>query len=58
MIVVRKNLVDKILVDHKTDLVKHPYFILLEIYELDLRSKKLGKKTQIVNVYDNRIGTG
>ena len=36
MMAVRKELVDKIVVDHKTDLVNHPYFLLLEIQELDL----------------------
>ena len=42
--VVRRNLVDKIVIEHKTDLVNHPYFMLLEIWDLDL-SKKPGRKT-------------
>ena len=45
---VRENLVDKIVVDHKTDLVKHPYFMLLETRERDPRSKKPGRKTRVV----------
>lgn len=36
---VRKTLADKIVVDHRTDLIKHPYFMLQEIRELDAISK-------------------
>lgn len=35
----RKTLADKIVVDHRTDLIKHPYFMLQEIRELDAISK-------------------
>ena len=44
--------------EHRTDLINHPYFMLLEIRELDPRSKKPGRKTRIVNVYENRVGKG
>ena len=56
MTVVRKTLVDKIVVNHKINLINYFYFILLEIQEIDSQSKKLGKKTRVVNAYDNRIG--
>ncbi len=39
MTAVRKDLGDKIIVDHRTCLIHHPYFMLLEICELDPRSK-------------------
>ena len=39
MTTVRKNLVDKIVVDHRMDLVNHLYFMLLELQELDPQSK-------------------
>ncbi len=58
MTAVRRTLVDKIVVDHRTDLINHPYFMLLEIQELDPRSKRLGRKTRVVNAYDNRVGRG
>lgn len=32
---VRKYLLDKIIIEHKTNLVNHSYFILLEIQNLD-----------------------
>ena len=38
--------------------INHPYFMLLEIRELDPRSKRPGRKTRVVNVYDNRVGRG
>ena len=31
MTVVRKNLADKIIVDHRTDIINHLYFLLIEI---------------------------
>lgn len=53
---IRKDLMDKLVVEYRTDLVNHPYFILLEIRELDQQSKKLWRKTRALNVYDNRVG--
>ena len=55
---IRKDLMDKLVVENRTDLVNHPYFILLEIRELDQRSKKPGRKTRALTVYDNRVGQG
>ena len=55
---VKKELVTKIVVNHKMNLVNHPYFILLEIRELDLQSKRLGRKIRVVNVYDNWVRKG
>lgn len=45
MTAVRKDLLDKIVIEHRTDLVNHPYFIFLEIRDLDQRSKWPGRKT-------------
>ncbi len=58
MTAVKKDLVDKVVVDHKTDLIDHPYFMLLEVREIDSRSKRPGRKTRVINVYDNRVGRG
>ncbi len=56
MTAVQKELTDKIVLQNRTDLVNHPYVMLLEIRELDPRSKKSGRKTRVVNVYNNRVG--
>lgn len=45
-------------VEHRTDLVNHPYFILLEIRDLDQQTKWPERKTRVLNVYDNRVGQG
>ena len=55
MTAVKEDLGDKIVVDHRTDLINHPYFMLLEIRELDPRSKWPGRKTRVVHVYDNLV---
>lgn len=55
MTAMTKNLADKIVINHRTDLINHLYFMLLEIQELDPQSKRPGKKTRVVNVYDNRV---
>lgn len=53
MTAVRRDLLDKIMMEHRTDLVNHPCFILLEIRELDWQSKRPGRKTRVINVYNN-----
>lgn len=58
MTAVQKELMDKIVVEHRNDLINHSYVMLLEIRELDPRSKKPGRKTWVINVYDNRVGRG
>ena len=57
MIAMRRNLVDKIVVEYKTDLINHFYFMFLEIQDLNL-SKKPRRKTEILNIYDNQVGQG
>lgn len=37
---VRKDLLDKIVVEHRTDLINHPYFIFIKIWELDQQFKR------------------
>lgn len=49
MSAIQKELTSKIVVENRTDLINHPYVMLLEIRKRDLRSKKLGKKTRAVN---------
>ena len=49
---------DKLVVENRTDLVNHPYFIFLEIRKLDQLSRKHERKTQALNVYDNCVGQG
>lgn len=45
MMAIRKNLMDKIVINHRTDLGNHLYFILLEIRELNLQFERPEKKS-------------
>lgn len=58
MTAVKKELINKIVVDLKTDLVNHLYFMLLEISEFDPRSNKLGRKRWVINIYNNWVRKG
>lgn len=58
MIVVRKTLVDKIVVNYRTMFINYLYLMLLEIVELDPQLKRLGGKIHIVNIYGNRVRRG
>lgn len=44
MTAVRRDLLDKIFVEHQINLVNQPYFILLEIRELDWQSNDQEEK--------------
>lgn len=35
MTAMKKTLIDKIVIDHRIDIINHLYFMLLEIQELD-----------------------
>lgn len=52
MIIVKRNLLDKIIMKYRTDLMNHSYFIFLEIWDLD-QQLWLSKKTQILDIYNN-----
>lgn len=56
MTAVKKDLVDKVVVDHRMDLIDHLYFMLLEVCKIDSQFKKPRRKTCVINVYDNRVG--
>lgn len=56
MTIVKKDLLDKILVEHKTELINPSYFVFLEIRDIDQQTKRLGWIIQVLNVYDSRVG--
>ena len=55
---VRKDILHKVTVENRTDLVSHPYCIVLDIRELNPVSGEYSRKTRVVNLYDNKIGNG
>ena len=56
LIVVKKYILNKIIIENWTDLVNYPYYIILDIREYNPTSGKYLRKTRVVNVYDNKIG--
>lgn len=47
--IVRKDLTDNIIVEYRTKLITHLYFIFLGIQKRDQQSRTLGEKTCIIN---------
>lgn len=45
MTLMKIDLENKIMIDHKTNLMYHPYFKLFEIHKLDLHYKKHKRTT-------------
>lgn len=55
---VEKELVNKIIVENRTDRVDHPYFLTLDIKDMDTRLSRQTRQTSVFNAYDNRVGQG
>lgn len=56
LIVVKKNIFNKRIIENQTDQVRYPYCIVLDMREIDPVSGKYSKKTSVINLYDNKIG--
>ena len=55
---VRKDILHRVIIDNRTDLISHPYCSVLDIKELHSVSRKVMRKTRVVNLYDNKVGKG
>ena len=53
----QKKYIKQVIIKNRTDLVSHPYCIVLDIRELSLVSGKYSK-IRVVNLYNNKIGNG
>jgi ribonuclease HI len=59
LIAVRRELLNQANLEARTDLIDHPYFLALDIWELDGGPlRKQVRRTRIINCYDNWIGRG
>ena len=56
-IAIRRDLVNKVIVEAQTDLIDHPYLIAMDVWELN-RAREKTRRTQIINCYDNWLGIG
>lgn len=51
-IAIRRDLLDKVIVEARTDLLDHPYFMVMDVWELN-RAREKVRRTQTVDRYDN-----
>ena len=56
LIAVKKELMGKIIVENRTDLIDHPYFLALDIRDMDSQLTKPARPTRVVNAYENQVG--
>ncbi len=54
----RKDIPNKVIIENRTDLVGHPYCIVLDIKELYSSFGRHSRRTKVVNLYDNKTGEG
>lgn len=53
--IVRKNIVSKIVIKNRTDLASHPYYIILDFKKSYSEFRKMLRRTRIINFYDNKL---
>ena len=58
LIVVKKNILDRVIIDNQTDLINYLYCLYLDIQEFNPKFGKSPRKTRIVNLYDNKVDQG
>ena len=50
--VIRKDLTNKIVVEKRSDLIDHPYLMVLDIKDLNQKTRIPIRRTRIMNIYD------
>ena len=53
---VRRNILNRIVVDNKSDLKSYLYIIIVDVRRNDLINRELGRRIRIVNIYDQNLG--
>ncbi len=56
LIAVKKDILNKVIIENRTNLVSHPYCIVIDVRERNPVSRKYSRRTRVVNLYDNKIG--
>jgi hypothetical protein len=56
LIVIRKDLLTKVITEVRLDLVNHSYILALDIWDLQPNTQKKARRTRLINCYNNRIG--
>lgn len=58
LMAVKKDILHKVIINNQTDLVSYPYCFDLDIQELHSLTQKVGRKTRVFNLYDDKVGRG
>ena len=58
LIAVKKDILNKVIIENRTNLVSHPYCIVIDVRERNPVSRKYSRRTRVVNLYDNKIANG
>jgi hypothetical protein len=57
-IAVKRDITAQLIIEARTDLVNHPYALVLDIWDIHSYIKTKKRRTRLINIYDNRIGLG
>ena len=57
LIAIKKEILTNIVIENRSDLVNHPYFLVLDIWDLSKTKQKM-RRTRLINCYDQKIGPG
>ena len=55
LMIVKKDILNKVIIENLIDLVSHPHCIVIDIREFNPVSGKFSRKIKVVNFYDNKI---
>ena len=55
LIAIKKEILDRVIIDNQKDLISHLYCLCFDIKEFDPKFGKSLRKTRIVNLYDNKV---
>lgn len=56
LIVVKKDILNRVIIDNQIDLISHLYYFCSNIQEINLKFGKILRKTKIVNLYNKKVG--
>ncbi len=57
-IAIKRDIMAQLIIEARTDLINHPYALVLDIWDIQPNTKTKKRRTRLINIYDNRIGLG
>ena len=52
MIAIRKNILNRMMMNNRTDLIAHSYFLTINVRKINSRIKRSDRRTRVMNAYD------